>query len=101
MKRNVFVIALEDKQTRAMQTLRERKDLEIHGLLDVSTAVESDNVSFNHLLSLANEQLTAYPGTVDAIIAQWDFPTSVIVPILCQQHHLPSPLNHQRFKMRT
>ncbi|MDK9686469.1 ATP-grasp domain-containing protein [Halomonas sp. LC1] len=91
MKRNVFVIALEDKQTRAMQTLRERKDLEIHGLLDVSTAVESDNVSFNHLLSLANEQLTAYPGTVDAIIAQWDFPTSVIVPILCQQHHLPSP----------
>ena len=91
MKRNVFVIALEDKQTRAMQTLRERKDLEIHGLLDVSTAVESDNVSFNHLLSLANEQITAYPGTVDAIIAQWDFPTSVIVPILCQQHHLPSP----------
>ncbi len=91
MKRNVFVIALEDKQTRAMQTLRERKDLEIHGLLDVSTAVESDNVSFNHLLSLANEQLTAYPGAVDAIIAQWDFPTSVIVPILCQQHHLPSP----------
>ncbi|MDP4557070.1 ATP-grasp domain-containing protein [Halomonas meridiana] len=91
MKRNAFVIALEDKQTRAMQTLRERKDLEIHGLLDVSTAVESDNVSFNHLLSLANEQLTAYPGTVDAIIAQWDFPTSVIVPILCQQHHLPSP----------
>lgn len=91
MKRNVFVIALEDKQTRAMQTLRKRKDLEIHGLLDVSTAVESDNVSFNHLLSLANEQLTAYPGTVDAVIAQWDFPTSVIVPILCQQHHLPSP----------
>ncbi|WP_404375785.1 acetyl-CoA carboxylase biotin carboxylase subunit family protein [Vreelandella aquamarina] len=91
MKRNVFVIALEDKQKLAMQTLREQKDLEIHGLLDVATAVEADKVSFNQLLSLAKEQLSHYPGTVDAIIAQWDFPTSVIVPILCQQYQIPSP----------
>ncbi|MAG53603.1 MAG: hypothetical protein CME73_02735, partial [Halomonas sp.] len=91
MKRNVFVIALEDKQKTAMQTLRERKDLEIHGLLDVDTAVEADKVSFNQLLSSAKEQLNMYPDTIDAIIAQWDFPTSVIVPILCQHYHLPSP----------
>tara|TARA_R100000353_G_scaffold164253_2_gene124958 strand:+ start:632 stop:844 length:213 start_codon:yes stop_codon:yes gene_type:complete len=70
MKRNVFVIALEDKQKTAMQTLRERKDLEIHGLLDVDTAVEADKVSFNQLLSSAKEQLNVYPGTIDAIIAQ-------------------------------
>ena len=76
-----------------MQTLREQKNLDIHGVLDVKSAVEAEKISFNHLLSLAKEHLDAYPGTVDAIIAQWDFPTSVIVPILCQLI-LPSNSGH-------
>ena len=66
MKRHVFVIALEDKQKKAMQTLREQKNLDIHGVLDVKSAVEAEKISFNHLLSLAKEHLDAYPGTVDA-----------------------------------
>lgn len=91
MKKNIFIIALEDKQYAAIETLRERKKLEIHTLLDVETAVEAKKVSFKNLLSITQKQLAAYPGTIDGIIAQWDFPTSVLVPLLCQQHNIPSP----------
>lgn len=91
MKRNVFIIALEEKQQKALQTLRDRKSLELHGLLTVESAVEAPNVSFNQLLKRVEKQLSAFPGTIDAIIAQWDFPTSVMVPLLCQQYQIPSP----------
>jgi|GEM_PF-629290 uncharacterized membrane protein YeaQ/YmgE (transglycosylase-associated protein family) len=34
-----------------------------------------------HLLARAREALKAFEGSVDAIIAHWDFPTSVLMPI--------------------
>ncbi|AJY49482.1 hypothetical protein [Halomonas sp. KO116] len=91
MKRNIFIVALEDKQKAMLETLRQSKELEIHGLLTVDTAVEAKKFSFNEVLESAREELASYPGTVDAIIAQWDFPTSVLVPILCKEYGIPSP----------
>ena len=91
MKRNIFIVALEDKQKAMLETLRQSKELEIHGLLTVDTAVEAKQFSFNEVLEAAREQLANFPGTVDAIIAQWDFPTSVLVPILCKEYGIPSP----------
>lgn len=91
MKRNIFIVALEEKQKAILNTLRESKDLEVHSLLTVDTAVEAEKFSFNEVLSTAREKLTAFSGSVDAIIAQWDFPTSVLVPILCKEHEIPSP----------
>lgn len=91
MKRNIFIVALEDKQKAMLETLRESKELEIHSLLTVETAVEAKEFSFNDTLSTARESLASFPGTIDAIIAQWDFPTSVLVPILCKEQGIPYP----------
>lgn len=86
-----FIVALEDKQKAMLETLRQSKQLEIHSLLAVDTAVEAKQFSFNEVLSTAREKLAAFPGSIDAIITQWDFPTSVLVPILCKEHGRPSP----------
>ncbi|WP_231613928.1 hypothetical protein [Halomonas sp. BC04] len=91
MKRNIFIIALEEQQRKELETLRHSKDFEVHGLLDVATAVESDHFSFNELLSDVRKELINFNGSVDAILAQWDFPTSVMVPILCKEYNIPSP----------
>lgn len=91
MKRNIFVIALEDKQRHAMETLREAKALNIHELLSVDTAVEAEELSFNQLFEEIKAKLDSFSGSIDGIIAQWDFPTSVLVPLLCQHYDLPSP----------
>jgi biotin carboxylase len=50
-----------------------------------------ENHGFTPLLERAREQLSAFEGSVDAIIAHWDFPTSVLVPILGAEYGMPAP----------
>ncbi|MGW6333225.1 ATP-binding protein [Nocardia rhamnosiphila] len=63
----------------------------LHGLLDYETLITADEFDFDELLDRARAELRAFDGRVDAIIAHWDFPTSVIVPILADEFGLPSP----------
>ncbi|MCE8020306.1 ATP-grasp domain-containing protein [Halomonas sp. MCCC 1A11036] len=91
MKRNIFVVALEDQQRQELETLRHSDKFIVHSLLSVKTAVESPNFSFDALLNEARRKLEAFDGSIDAIVAQWDFPTSVMVPILCREYDIPSP----------
>ena len=85
MKRNIFVVALEEQQSEELETLRHSEKFKVHSLLSVKTAVESPSFSFDNLLNEARSKLQAFDGTIDAIIAQWDFPTSLLVPILCKE----------------
>ncbi|MCC5884437.1 MAG: ATP-grasp domain-containing protein [Halomonas sp.] len=91
MKRNIFVVALEDQQRQELETLRHAEEFEVHSLLSVKEAVESPSFSFNALLDEARRKLDEFEGSIDAIVAQWDFPTSVMVPILCKEHQIPAP----------
>lgn len=91
MQRNIFVVALEEQQREELETLRHAEQFKVHSLLSVKTAVESPSFSFDDLLNEARSKLQAFDGTIDAIIAQWDFPTSLLVPILCKEHNIPSP----------
>ncbi|MFI6308536.1 hypothetical protein ACIBEK_00115 [Nocardia fusca] len=63
----------------------------LHGLLDYDTLITADEFDFDELLDRARAELRAFDGRVDAIIAHWDFPTSVLVPILADEFGLPSP----------
>ncbi|WP_232330743.1 ATP-binding protein [Nocardia fusca] len=63
----------------------------MHGLLDYDTLITADEFDFDELLDRARAELRAFDGRVDAIIAHWDFPTSVLVPILADEFGLPSP----------
>jgi|TARA_R110002020_G_scaffold98705_3_gene234733 hypothetical protein len=49
MKRNIFIVALEEKQKAILETLRESKQLEVHSLLTVDAAVEAKQFSFNKI----------------------------------------------------
>lgn len=63
----------------------------LHGLLDYDTLITADEFDFDELLDRARAELRAFDGRVDAIIAHWDFPASVLVPILADEFGLPSP----------
>ncbi|MBA2780741.1 ATP-grasp domain-containing protein [Billgrantia kenyensis] len=91
MKRNIFVVALEEQQREELETLRYADQFKVHSLLSVKAAVESPSFSFDALLDEARRKLEAFDGCIDAIVAQWDFPTSVLVPILCREHDIPAP----------
>lgn len=91
MKRNVFIPGLSEHQRGELETTRQAENVHFHGLLDVDTVVNPDNFSFNKLLDQMRQALQRFPGSVDGIIAHWDFPTSVIVPNLCKEYGLPTP----------
>lgn len=90
-RKNVFILGLDSFQQDLLQSLRDVDGYAFHGLLDFETVVRPATYAFNDLLQSARHQLRAFPGTVDAVIAHWDFPTSILAPILCREHGIPAP----------
>ncbi|WP_280205916.1 ATP-grasp domain-containing protein [Nocardia cyriacigeorgica] len=88
---NVFVPGLTQVQRADLETVEVPGGLRVHGLLDYDALVSADEFDFDDLLQRARDELDAFDGSVDAIIAHWDFPTSVLVPILAAERDLPSP----------
>ena len=90
MTTNVFVPGLDDLLLRELETVRS-DDLRFHGLLDMDTLITAPAFDFEDLLARARAELEAFPGSIDAIIAHWDFPTSLLAPILCHDVGIPAP----------
>lgn len=67
------------------------RDLCFHGLLDHDRLVDTEFYELAPLLDDARAELADFDGSVDAIIAHWDFPTSVLGPLLAAEHDIPSP----------
>lgn len=88
--KNIFVIGLTNFQRKEIEALPDADEYVVHGLLDSSVAISGRHL-FMELLDKARKELAQYSFRPDAIIAHWDFPTSVLVPILCEEYGLPSP----------
>lgn len=89
-KRNVFVMGLDEPNRRAIETIHHAESCEFHSLLAYEDTVHLDEYPVEEMLQKAREQLDAFDGTVDAIIAQWDFPVTSMIPILCRERGLRS-----------
>ncbi|MCQ4118436.1 ATP-grasp domain-containing protein [Rhodococcus tibetensis] len=94
MGKNIFILGLTDLQREELSTVRNAESFRFHGVLDYQTLVAADEYVFDDLLTTCRTELDAFPGTVDAIIAHWDFPTSVLAPILAAERGIPSPPLH-------
>ncbi|WP_109474123.1 ATP-grasp domain-containing protein [Ornithinimicrobium cavernae] len=91
MTRNIFVLGMTDLQRQELETTRSAEDCRFHGLLDYEQLVQDTDYDLEVLLDRARHQLDTFPGSVDAIVCHWDFPSSVIGPILSAERDLPAP----------
>lgn len=89
--KHVFVLGLTDIQREELETVRRADQYEFHGLLDYERLVNDDEPDFDRLLDDARAELEAYDGPVDAIISHWDFPTSLLGPMLAAERGIPAP----------
>lgn len=91
--KNIFVSGMEPFNLALLRGLSDADRYGFHELLAYDEAVRphSGRTDLGALLDMAERRLDAFPGTVDAIIGYWDFPSSVIVPILCRRRGLPGP----------
>lgn len=91
MTKNVFVLGLTEVQREELETVRGAADYAFRALLDVDTLTRQTEIDFTALLEAARRQLADFDGTVDAIVCHWDFPSSVLAPVLAHEHGIPAP----------
>ncbi|GAB3848633.1 ATP-grasp domain-containing protein [Nesterenkonia populi] len=85
---NIFVLGLDDLNHRALKKLPGAEDYTFHQLLSFD-ALQDGAFTVNDLLEKAEQQLDAFDGSIDAIVAYWDFPATAMAPILAERHSLP------------
>lgn len=92
MKKNVFVIGLDDHNTEILKTLRQVQDGEIivRQLLEYEETHGAAEYPIEQMLQKAVGVINDFPGPIDAVTAFWDFPVSCMVPILCAKYGLHS-----------
>jgi biotin carboxylase len=91
MTRNIFVVGLDDFNLRGLRALRGAEHYEFHGLLSLDEVKGEGNYPVKEALHRAERRLADFPGSIDAIIGYWDFPVTVLLPILCDKYGLLSP----------
>lgn len=91
MKKNIFVLGLDPFNLQKLKTIRNADQYDFHALLDYEEIVKPLDYPYEAMLKKAEEKLTNFSGTIDAIISHWDFPADTMLPILCQKFDLPSP----------
>ncbi|HKK14545.1 MAG TPA: ATP-grasp domain-containing protein, partial [Gammaproteobacteria bacterium] len=89
--KNIFVMGLDDFNLELLETIRDAQEYRFHGLLEYDYVVSPRHYPLEEWFSRAEDTLNTFPGSVDAIVGYWDFPTSTILPILRKERDLPSP----------
>ncbi|MDR9439084.1 MAG: ATP-grasp domain-containing protein [Halomonas sp.] len=91
MSWNVFIIGQDELSKRMLPNLRHVEDYAFHELLSLDEVVHAEEYPFARLTADALDQLERFPGSVDAIVGYWDFPTSGLLPVLRRERGLPGP----------
>lgn len=89
--KHIFVLAMDDLHRAELETICEADTCCFHPVMDVDSLVDAKEVHFDALLGQVRDIIMQAGVPVDGIIAQWDFPTSLLVPALCEEFGLPSP----------
>lgn len=89
--RHVFVPGLNEVHRGELATIPGHDEYDFHGLLDCDRLARDPKIRFERLLAQARRELRRFDGTVDGILTHWDFPSSIIGPILARERGLPAP----------
>ena len=89
MSKNVFVVGLDDFNRSKLEAVRDRESFEYHELLPLNAVQGVDRFPVGDWLADARARLDGFPRSIDAIIGFWDFPVSLMVPILETEYDTP------------
>ncbi len=91
MSHNVFVLGLDAFNRAKLEALPLAEICAFHGLLRPEDVGEPETYDIGTLMSRAEAELTAFSGSIDAIVGYIDIPVGLMLPILCAKFSLRSP----------
>ncbi len=89
-KKNVFVLGLEEFNLAKLNRLPEARECRFLPALKFSEIRGVENISIKELLDLIDERIRD-AGSIDAIVSYWDFPGTILVPIVAKKYGLFGP----------
>lgn len=89
--KNIFVLGLDDHNRSEIETVRNVESYRFHPLLDLKEVKQTHRYRIEDLIRRAESVLNGFDGRIDAIIGFWDFPVSLMVPLLCQRYGTVGP----------
>ena len=88
---DLFVLGLDDFNRSKLETIDQDLAVNIYPLLDMDAVTSSEDYDVHAVLNTAENQLRAHPRPIGGIIGYWDFPVSLMVPILARRLGLTAP----------
>ena len=82
MTANVFVVGLDDVNRAKLESIRDAAHYRFHELLSLYDVQGADRYPVAAWIADMEAELEAFDGSIDGIIGFWDFPVSLIVPVL-------------------
>jgi hypothetical protein len=89
-KKQVFVVGLDQFNLDKLNKLPEAAHCDFHAALEISEIRGVENIAIPELLEKAEERIKK-KGRIDAIVSYYDFPGTVLVPIIAEKYNLPGP----------
>ncbi len=89
-KKQVFIIGLDDFNLRMLKALPEAEECDFHAALDISEIRNVEKYDMENLIKLCFERIDQH-GKIDAIASYFDFPGTVLVPIIAEKYNIPGP----------
>lgn len=91
MTKHIHVVGLDDFNGQKLQRIDLPEGLEAHSLMAYDEVKGQSAIDFDALYETASQRLLGSNSPVDGIIGWWDFPTTSLVPALCQEFDRPGP----------
>ncbi|MFP4064746.1 MAG: acetyl-CoA carboxylase biotin carboxylase subunit family protein [Bacteroidales bacterium] len=89
-KKNVFVVGLDDFNLEKLKRLPEASECRFLPAVKFSEMRGVEDFSIPDLLKLTDQRVDQ-AGYIDAVVSYFDFPGSVLVPIIAEKYDLPGP----------
>ncbi|MFW5974864.1 MAG: D-alanine--D-alanine ligase, partial [Bacteroidota bacterium] len=89
-KKQVFVVGLDAFNLDKLNNLPEAEYCDFHAALKISEIRGVDDISIPELLKKVDKRIEK-AGQIDAVVSYYDFPGTVLVPIIAEKYNLPGP----------
>ncbi|MGM0649307.1 MAG: ATP-grasp domain-containing protein [Bacteroidota bacterium] len=89
-KKQVFIVGLDDFNLKKLNKLSEAENCEFHAALSISEMRDVDQFDMEKLINLCFERIDAH-GQIDAVASYYDFPGTMLVPVIAEKYGLPGP----------
>ncbi|CAL9392653.1 hypothetical protein SUDANB121_01298 [Nocardiopsis dassonvillei] len=89
-RKNVFIPGLDERNREILARTPTGRECDFHPLSTLEN-LRSEHLDIEKTIAEAQSTMDGFDGSVDAIAGFWDFPITLLVPILAAPRGLPSP----------